>query len=116
MAHRDTSVSELCRRTRYQAVTLYRYVGLSINGRCSDMRENIQLPKSVLSIGQTTKWVVSVCPTHQGRHTAVEHVPEKHRPLGEWTLDRFIRWAEKIGPDTAAHCRAGGDAAADHRP
>ena len=68
-------------------MTLYRYVGLSINGRCSDMRENIQLPKSVLSIGQTTKWVVSVCPTHQGRHTAVEHVPEKHRPLGEWTLE-----------------------------
>ena len=29
-------------------------------------------------------------------------MPEKHRRMGEWTPDRFSRWAEKIGPDTAA--------------
>ena len=29
-------------------------------------------------------------------------MPEKHRRMGEWTPDRFIGWAEKIGPDTAA--------------
>ena len=30
-----------------------------------------------------------------GRHTtATEHMPEKHRQMGEWTPDRFIRWAE----------------------
>ena len=40
---------------------------------------------------------------HPGRHTtAAEHMPEKHRRMGEWTPDRFIGWAEKIGPDTAA--------------
>ena len=40
---------------------------------------------------------------HQGRHTtAVEHMPEKHRRMGDWTPDRFIDWAEKIGPDTVA--------------
>ena len=41
--------------------------------------------------------------SHKGRHTtATEHMPEKHRQMGEWTPDRFIRWAEKIGPATAA--------------
>ena len=40
---------------------------------------------------------------NKGRHTtAVEHMPEKHRRMGDWTPDRFIDWAEKIGPDTVA--------------
>ena len=39
----------------------------------------------------------------KGRHTTVaEHMPEKHRRMGQWTPERFIRWAEKIGPHTAA--------------
>ena len=39
----------------------------------------------------------------KGRHTtADEHMPEKHRQMGQWTPQRFIRWAEKIGPNTAA--------------
>ena len=39
----------------------------------------------------------------KGRHTtAAEHMPEKHRRMGDWTPDRFIGWAEKIGPDTTA--------------
>ena len=39
----------------------------------------------------------------KGRHTtADEHMPEKHRQMGQWTAQRFIRWAEKIGPNTAA--------------
>ena len=29
-------------------------------------------------------------------------MPEKHRRMGDWTPDRFIGWAEKIGPDTTA--------------
>ena len=40
---------------------------------------------------------------HRGRHTtAAEHMPEKHRRMGDWTPDRFIDWAGKIGPDTVA--------------
>jgi transposase len=36
-----------------------------------------------------------------GRHTTVrEHMPEKHRKWIDWTPQRFIRWAEKIGPNT----------------
>ena len=39
-----------------------------------------------------------------GRHTTVaEHMPEKHRRFAEqWSPERFSRWAEKIGPATAA--------------
>lgn len=38
----------------------------------------------------------------KGRHTTVaEHMPEKHRRMGQWTPERFIRWAEKVGPHTA---------------
>jgi len=38
----------------------------------------------------------------RGRHTtADEHMPEKHRKMGQWSPERFIRWAGNIGPDTA---------------
>ena len=39
----------------------------------------------------------------KGRHTtADEHIPEKHRKMGQWSPERFIRWATTMGPDTAA--------------
>ena len=38
----------------------------------------------------------------QGRHTTVkEHMPKSHQKMAEWTPDRFVRWAKKIGPQTA---------------
>ena len=39
-----------------------------------------------------------------GRHTTVsEHMPEKHRRFAkQWSPERFSRWAETIGPATAA--------------
>lgn len=38
----------------------------------------------------------------QGRHTTVkDHMPKSHRQWSEWSPERFIRWAEKIGPQTA---------------
>ncbi len=41
--------------------------------------------------------------SRKGRHTtATEHMPEKHRRMGEWTPERFIGRASKIGPQTAA--------------
>ena len=37
-------------------------------------------------------------PARRGRHTTVaEHTPEKHRRLGDWTPERFVRWAERSG-------------------
>lgn len=37
----------------------------------------------------------------RGRHTTVtDHMPTKHRKYQEWTPERFLRWSEKIGPQT----------------
>ena len=37
-----------------------------------------------------------------GRHTtAKEHMPTKHQKYLGWTPERFLRWATKIGPQTA---------------
>jgi transposase len=38
----------------------------------------------------------------QGRHTSVkEHMPESHQKYVEWTPERLLKWAGKIGPHTA---------------
>ena len=37
----------------------------------------------------------------RGRHSTIrEHMPNTHRKYLEWTPERFLRWAEKIGPKT----------------
>ena len=33
--------------------------------------------------------------------TVAEHMPSAHRAHAEWTPSRLIRWAEKVGPQTA---------------
>lgn len=39
---------------------------------------------------------------YRGHHTTVkEHMPKRHQKYLEWTPDRFQRWAQKIGPQTA---------------
>lgn len=38
----------------------------------------------------------------KGPHTTVlEHMPSSHRQYQQWTPERFVRWAAKIGPQTA---------------
>jgi transposase len=38
----------------------------------------------------------------KGRHsTVMEHMPARHQKYQEWTPERFLRWAAKIGPHTA---------------
>jgi transposase len=38
----------------------------------------------------------------RGRHTTVpDHMPPAHQKYLEWSPERFIRWAETIGPQTA---------------
>jgi transposase len=34
--------------------------------------------------------------------TQAEHMPEKHRQMAAWTPERILRWAQTIGPHTAA--------------
>jgi transposase len=46
--------------------------------------------------------VADHCRSYQkGRHTTVrEHMPPRHGNYLEWTPERFVRWAGKIGPQT----------------
>lgn len=38
----------------------------------------------------------------KGHHTTIkEHMPTRHQKYLEWSPERFHRWAEKIGPQTA---------------
>ena len=39
----------------------------------------------------------------QGAHsTLTEHMPESHRAISEWSSERFISWAQGIGPSTTS--------------
>jgi len=39
----------------------------------------------------------------RGRHTTVsDHMPSNHREYAEWNPSRLVRWAQQIGPATAA--------------
>lgn len=35
-----------------------------------------------------------------GHSTCAEHMPRAHRAMQEWSADRFLRWANKIGRET----------------
>ena len=44
---------------------------------------------------------------HQGQYsTVIEHMPEKHRQYTQWNAERFIKWAEDIGPNTKQAIKA----------
>ncbi len=43
-------------------------------------------------------------------HTLPEHRPPQHRAYLEWTPERFLRWAEQMGPSTTALIQARLDA------
>jgi hypothetical protein len=38
--------------------------------------------------------------TYKRYTTLVEHMPEEHKAVSGWSSDRFLSWAEKIGPNT----------------
>jgi hypothetical protein len=38
--------------------------------------------------------------------TVDEHMPPKHRKAGEWNAERFVSWAESMGPNTAEVIRS----------
>ncbi|MGF9710664.1 IS21 family transposase [Paenibacillus naphthalenovorans] len=39
-------------------------------------------------------------------HTVSDHMPEKHKQFVEWNAERFISWAEQVGPFTSSAIRA----------
>jgi len=63
----------------------------------------IRAAEKTIEIFLNGKRVAAHPRAHQpGAHyTIPEHMPADHRFYGEWSPERFVRWAEKIGPDTA---------------
>ncbi len=48
-----------------------------------------------------------------GKHTTItEHMPSSHRRYSDWTIERIIREAERIGPSTVMLCQL----ILEHRP
>lgn len=39
-------------------------------------------------------------------HTLADHMPDKHKQYAQWNAERFIAWAEQVGPYTAVVIRA----------
>ena len=74
----------------------------SVPSRLVKKRLDIRITASVIECFDRGQRVAS----HQrsrdkGRHTTVaEHMPHSHRQYQQWTPDRFLRWAAKIGPLT----------------
>jgi transposase len=63
---------------------------------------DVRITQSTIECFYKNKRVASHIRSHQkGRHTTVkEHMPKSHQKWAQWTPDRFIRWAGKIGPHT----------------
>lgn len=43
---------------------------------------------------------------HRGNTTAMEHMPENHRRVSEWTPERIRDWVGRAGPDAARMAEA----------
>jgi transposase len=63
---------------------------------------DVRITNTTIECLYKNKRVASHIRSHQqGRHTTIkEHMPKSHQKMAEWTPDRFIRWAKKIGPQT----------------
>ena len=64
---------------------------------------DIKLTSNIVECFYKGKSVAShMVSDRQGHHTTVkEHMPKSHQKYVEWTPERLIRWAGKIGPHTA---------------
>jgi transposase len=73
----------------------HKLIGKQLDVRCTDVTvECFRGNRPVASHRRSDK---------RGSHTTVkEHMPPSHRRWLQWTPERFIRWASKIGPNTAA--------------
>jgi transposase len=64
---------------------------------------DVRITSSTIECLYKNKRVASHIRSYQpGRHTTVkEHMPSSHQKMADWTPDRFIRWSQKIGPQTS---------------
>ena len=63
---------------------------------------DVRITQRTIECFYKNKRVASHIRSYQkGRHTTVkEHMPKSHQKWAQWTPDRFIRWAGKVGPHT----------------
>jgi len=80
----------------------------SVPHRLIKKKIDLRITQRTIECFYNNKRVASHIRSHQrGRHTTVrEHMPKTHQKWADWTPQRFIRWAEKIGPHTADLIRA----------
>ena len=75
----------------------------SVPHRLIKKKIDLRITQRTIECFYNNKRVASHIRSHQrGRHTTVrEHMPKTHQKWADWTPQRFIRWADKIGPHTA---------------
>jgi transposase len=63
---------------------------------------DVRITNNTIECFYKNKRVASHIRSHlRGRHSTIkEHMPKSHQKWAQWTPDRFIRWAGKIGPHT----------------
>jgi transposase len=62
---------------------------------------DVRITDTTIECFYRNKRVASHLRSDQRYTTVKEHMPPSHQKWADWTPDRFIRWAEKIGPQTA---------------
>ena len=78
----------------------YEYIKLQVDVRMS---------KHVIEVFYKNHRVCSHPRLHgrQGQYRTIEdHMPEKHKQYVQWNAERFVSWAEGVGPATTATVRA----------
>ena len=75
----------------------YFSVPYSLIGKQIDVR----ITETTIECFFKNKRVASHIRTDQRYTTTREHMPPSHQKWADWNPDRFIRWAEKIGPQTS---------------
>ncbi len=65
-------------------------------------RIDVRITNNTIECFYKSKRIAShICSHHKGRHTTIkEHMPKSHQKWVQWTPQRLIRWAAKIGPHT----------------
>jgi transposase len=63
---------------------------------------DVRITNNTIECFYKNKRVASHIRSHlKGRHSTIkEHMPKSHQKWAQWTPDRFIRWAGKIGVHT----------------
>lgn len=77
----------------------YLYVGKQVEVRGTTRMVEIfcdheRIPSHVRAYGKTDRYI-----------TLTEHMPENHKAVSEWSVDRFISWAASFGKQTEDYIR-----------